>query len=268
MAPCAQAGSGRLSRGLLLLWGKCVGSSPGAAAAGAGGSVPRTAPHAAALPRLGPRGRGLGSTQPPTRPGARPAWQRQEPGCASARPEWPGQCPPGRCTTRPAPPPRDMSPPPRVEGGWGGFLGPWGSGGPGGGHAVGGAEEAHAPHPRLAVLGAGQTAGGGALWQCHAEASASSSCPSPVRQQSSQPGHRGGPRAGSPRVGVTAPRQPRRALGQLPAAWLVPSPQTLPIWGAGHPGSSACRLPVPWLSRDTQNLSPSLCWGPASVQPR
>lgn len=50
MAPCAQTGSGRLSRGLLLLWGKCVTGGPGAT----GGSAPLTTPHTDALRCWGP----------------------------------------------------------------------------------------------------------------------------------------------------------------------------------------------------------------------
>lgn len=158
------------------------------------------------------------------------------------------------------------------------------------GHGAPVGQAGRAPRPWWAVLGVGRMAGGEALWQCCAVASASSSCPSPVRLQCSCLGRRGGPRAGSPWVGSTAcpyavahgpgprgPRQPLRAVGQLPAAWPHPhsSIPTAPACkGAEHPGprcalgsgqhTSLCpdhRLQRP--PRDTRNQFPPA--DPASV---
>lgn len=87
MAPCAQTGSGRLSRGLLLLWGKCAGGGPGAT----GGGRLRASHHPARgrPPACGARGRGLGSAQPTAHPGTGPAGQsRGRPWRPSSA--WPG----------------------------------------------------------------------------------------------------------------------------------------------------------------------------------
>lgn len=69
MAPRAHISSGRLSQGLLLLWGKCVGGGPG-------GSAPRTTPHVAALPLVGPGAGVLAQPAPPPQPEMGPACQR------------------------------------------------------------------------------------------------------------------------------------------------------------------------------------------------
>lgn len=69
MAPRAHMSSGRLSQGLLLLWGKCAGGGPG-------GSAPRTPPHVAALPLVAPGARVLIQPDPLPYPNMGPAWQR------------------------------------------------------------------------------------------------------------------------------------------------------------------------------------------------
>lgn len=53
MAPSAQKGSGCLSRGLLLLWGKCAGAAPGPRLPATGGTAPGTTAHTAALLCMG-----------------------------------------------------------------------------------------------------------------------------------------------------------------------------------------------------------------------
>lgn len=151
------------------------------------------------------------------------------------------------------------------------------------GHGAPVGQAGRAPRPWWAVLGVGRMAGGGALWQCCAVASASSSCPSPVRLQCSCLGRRGGPRAGSPWVGSTAcpyavahgPEalsSPSELLGSCPQPGPIPTAPACK--GAEHPGprcvlgsgqhTSLC--PDHWLQRplrDTRNQFPPA--DPASV---
>lgn len=72
MAPRTQTGSGRLSQGLLLLWGKCAGGSPGAVAAGGGRLYTSHHPARSRPPTNGAQGWGslLSPAHRPPRHGA------------------------------------------------------------------------------------------------------------------------------------------------------------------------------------------------------